>query len=201
MSRQQNRSFELGDYNDVASRIAEFRDKYPDGRLRPVNPEHPYRVETIGSETFIVYTAAAYRGSDDTLPGIGVAQEGFPGRTPYTRGSEVQNAETSAWGRAIVAALAADTRKGIASAEEVRNRQADQEAEWESARPATIQQVGTFDELAKSISDATSWDGVLLVGAAAAEARGSGAITPSQYRTLNQQATERRRDFPQDGAP
>jgi hypothetical protein len=35
----------------------------------------------------------------------------------------VQNAETAAWGRAIVAVLAADTRKGIASSEEVRNRQ------------------------------------------------------------------------------
>lgn len=34
------------------------------------------------------------------------------------------NAETSAWGRAIVAALAADTQK-VASAQEVRNRQAD----------------------------------------------------------------------------
>jgi hypothetical protein len=33
----------------------------------------------------------------------------------------VQNAETAAWGRAIVAALAADTKRGIASAEEVRN--------------------------------------------------------------------------------
>jgi hypothetical protein len=35
----------------------------------------------------------------------------------------LQNAETSAWGRAIVAALAADTRAGVASADEVHNRQ------------------------------------------------------------------------------
>ncbi|SDT83845.1 hypothetical protein [Gordonia westfalica] len=35
----------------------------------------------------------------------------------------MQNAETAAWGRAIVAALAADTKKGVASSEEVRNRQ------------------------------------------------------------------------------
>ena len=58
-----------------------------------------------------------------------MAFEPFPGRTPYTRGSELQNAETSAWGRAIVAALAADTnRAGVASADEVRNRRADEEA-------------------------------------------------------------------------
>jgi hypothetical protein len=37
------------------------------------------------------------------------------------------NAETSAWGRAIIAVGAADSRKGIASAEEVRNRAAERE--------------------------------------------------------------------------
>jgi len=38
------------------------------------------------------------------------------------RGSEVMLAETSAWGRALVA-IGADTKAGIASAEEIRNRQ------------------------------------------------------------------------------
>jgi len=46
-----------------------------------------------------------------------------PGLTPYTRNSEVMVAETSAWGRAIVAALAGDTKRGVASKEEVLNRQ------------------------------------------------------------------------------
>jgi hypothetical protein len=41
------------------------------------------------------------------------------------KNSELQNAETSAWGRAIVACLAADTQK-IATANDVRNRQAEQ---------------------------------------------------------------------------
>jgi hypothetical protein len=41
----------------------------------------------------------------------------------------MQNAETAAWGRAIVAALAADTKKGIASSEEIRNRQVDPPAD------------------------------------------------------------------------
>ena len=36
-------------------------------------------------------------------------------------------AETSAWGRAIVAALAADTKRGVASADEVRARRAEPE--------------------------------------------------------------------------
>jgi hypothetical protein len=133
-------SFELGDYNDVPSRIAEFRTKYPDGSLQPADPTQPYKVEKIAEKTFIVYTAAAYRTPDDHRPGIGMAWEQFPGRTPYTRDSELQNAETSAWGRAIVAALAADTRKGIASAEEVRNRRAEREHD-DAPTPASVRSV------------------------------------------------------------
>lgn len=114
-------------YVDVASRIAEFRTKHPEGSLQPADLATPYVVAQIGEQTFIVVVAAAYRTPDDGKPGIGMAYEQFPGRTPYTRGSELQNAETSAWGRAIVAALAADTRKGIASAEDVRNRHAEQD--------------------------------------------------------------------------
>jgi hypothetical protein len=113
----------LDDYVDVATRITEFRAKYPDGYLAPVNLREPYRIETIGDRTFIVVVAAAHRMPDDGAPGVGMAWEPFPGRTPYTRDSELMNAETSAWGRAIIALGAADSRKGIASREEVRNRQ------------------------------------------------------------------------------
>ena len=105
-------------------RIAEFRAKYPEGSLQPVSLEEPFKVLTIGDKSFITYVAAAYRTPDDKCPGVGVAWEPFPGRTPYTRDSELMNAETSAWGRAIVAALAADTTVGIATQDEIRNRQA-----------------------------------------------------------------------------
>src|SRR5215472_732695 len=37
----------LDDYVDVATRIAEFRDKHPGGYLAPLDSEHPYRVETV----------------------------------------------------------------------------------------------------------------------------------------------------------
>lgn len=117
----------LSDYIDVPARIAEFRTKHPEGSLQPADPSQPYRVQTIGDQAYIVVVAAAYRSPDDQRPGIGMAYEQWPGRTPYTKHSELQNAETSAWGRAIVAALAADTKKGVASAEEVRNRRAEQQ--------------------------------------------------------------------------
>ena len=123
---------DLGSYNTVADRMREFFERYPDGCLRP---NAPWRVEQIGERAFVVFEAAAYRTADDPNPGVGTAWEPFPGRTPYTRDSELMNAETSAWGRAILAVGAADTRKGIASAEEVRNRQADRD-ESHNQRPS-----------------------------------------------------------------
>lgn len=120
-------------YNDVAACIADLKALHPNARLRPVNELKPYTIETIGDKTFIVYTAACYRDADDELPGIGVAWEPFPGTTPYTKNSEVMNAETSAWGRAIIAALASES-KTITSAEEVRNRSAETKPEAPAPR-------------------------------------------------------------------
>ncbi len=107
------------DYVDVAARIAEFYTRYPDGSLQMDPPEW---VEIDGAK-FIMGRAYAYRTPDDGRPGIGTAWEPVPGRTPYTRGSEVQNLETSAWGRAI-AALGVATKAGIATAQEVEGAQA-----------------------------------------------------------------------------
>lgn len=125
-------SFQLDlDYIDVAERIVEFRTKHPNGSLQQVNLEF----KEVAGKSWVIYTAAAYRTPDDERPGIGTAWEPVPGKTNFTRDSELQNAETAAWGRAIVAALAADTKRGIASAQEVRNRRADQDAPQREAAP------------------------------------------------------------------
>ncbi|MCZ9634691.1 hypothetical protein [Rhodococcus sp. BH5] len=132
------------DYIEVPERIAEFRTKYPEGSLQPWNRDKPYDIVDIGGVPHIVVVAAAYRSADDPLPGVGMAQEVFPGKTPYTKGSELMNAETSAWGRAIVAALAADTKRGIASAEEVRNRQAERDV---PADPVAVKRAEVLEAL------------------------------------------------------
>lgn len=105
----------LADYVDVAERITAFRDKHPDGSLAAEIMRWPEK-----DFPFVVMRAKAYRSADDQRPGVGWAMERMPGSTPYTRDSEIMNAETSAWGRAIVAALAADTKRGIASRDEIR---------------------------------------------------------------------------------
>lgn len=109
--------FSLDDYVDVAQRIREFYERHPDGRLTTGTPP---RVVDVGGKPYVWYHARAYRTPDDPLPGDGWAAEPVPGPTPYTKDSELMNAETAAWGRAIVA-LGFATKK-IASAEEVRNR-------------------------------------------------------------------------------
>lgn len=118
-------AFDMSGYVDVAERIRQLREKHPEAVLRPWNPDKPFDIVTIGNREFIVYTAACYRTPDDPMPAVAVAAEPAVGKTTYTRDSELMNAETSAWGRAIVAALAADTQK-VASLNEVRNRQADE---------------------------------------------------------------------------
>lgn len=113
----------LEDYVPVNERIAAFIAKHPEGSLRPLWPDQPYRVLGEGDTKWLVYGAAAYRWPEDPAPGVGLAWEPVPGKTPYTRGSELMVAETSAWGRAIVATLAADSKK-VASLDEVRARRA-----------------------------------------------------------------------------
>jgi hypothetical protein len=111
---------DLSDYVDVATRIAEFRAKHPNGTL-----QGDYTMIQVGDQHLVAYRAAAYRNADDHAPGVGHAWELVPGRTPFTRGSELQNAETSAWGRAIIAVGAADAKKGVASRDEVAPRWAE----------------------------------------------------------------------------
>lgn len=115
-------SFDLSGYNTVPERILEFRAKYPEGTLQRVGPLEVFEID---GKTFIAYTAAAYRTPDDERPGIGTAWEPVPGLTQFTKNSELQNCETAAWGRAIIAVGAADAQKGIASREDVQNRQAE----------------------------------------------------------------------------
>src|SRR5665811_1941916 len=63
----------------------------------------------------------------DLRPGHGVEWEPFPGQTSFTKNSELMNAETAAWGRAILA-CGLPAKRGLASRQEVQNRVAEQEA-------------------------------------------------------------------------
>lgn len=101
------------DYIPVSERIEAFLAKYPEGSL-----QFSWEPKELFGTMMICGIAYAYRTPDDPRPGIGTAWELVPGRTNYTRGSELMNLETSCWGRALVA-LGIGAKRGIASREEV----------------------------------------------------------------------------------
>lgn len=124
--------FNAADYVDVAERIREFYEKYPGGRLTCGTAP---QVVSIDGKSYVWYHARAYRDADDAFPGDGWAAEPVPGPTQFTKDSELMNAETAAWGRAIVA-LGFSTKK-IASQQEVRARQPDQPTKKAAPKPVT----------------------------------------------------------------
>lgn len=108
----------LADYIEVKDRIAQFKERFPNGSLQTDPPD----IREVLGHTWIVIRAYAYRDPEDTRPGIGHAWEHVPGKTPYTMGSELMVCETSAWGRAL-AAIGIAVSKSIASRDEVQAAQ------------------------------------------------------------------------------
>jgi len=108
--------YNLDGYIDVPSRIKLFMSRHPEGSLQMDPPEFI----DIDGKKWVIGRAYAYRTPDDPRPGIGTAWEIVPGTTPFTRGSEIQNLETSAWGRAI-GALGIGIDASIATLDEIQH--------------------------------------------------------------------------------
>lgn len=101
------------DYVPVNERIEAFYSAHPEGSIQ-------CEIHTLTTE-LVVVQARAYRTADDVRPGIAHSMLTIPGKTNFTRGSEVENAETSAVGRAI-AMLGFEVKRGMSSRDEVRNK-------------------------------------------------------------------------------
>ena len=109
--------FDLSNYVEVADRLREWYEKYPTARIVTSVLEH--------TEKRVIVRAEVFRKAEETLPaGAGHSALAIPGTTPYTRGAELENAETSAIGRALVAAGLPS--KKVASADEVLSKRAAQ---------------------------------------------------------------------------
>jgi len=125
-------SFSMADYVDVKERISQFYAKYPEGSI-----QFEYKGTLESNPDMIWGIAYAYRSATDERPGVGTAAELAVGKTTFTRGSELMNLETSAWGRAI-GALGIGLGKSVATKQEVEAAQARQEPSddpWEERRP------------------------------------------------------------------
>jgi hypothetical protein len=107
--------FDLSNYVEVSDRLREWYEKYPTARIVTSVLEH--------TEKRVIVRAEVFRKAEETLPaGAGHSALAIPGTTPYTRGAELENAETSAIGRALVAAGLPS--KKVASADEVLSKRA-----------------------------------------------------------------------------
>jgi hypothetical protein len=114
----------LQDYVDVAERIGQLFAKYPDASIQT---SYEGMVETP-TGTYLIVKATVYRTPEDPRPGIDYAWELVPGRTPYTKGSELMVGSTSATGRAI-SMLGIATKRSIATKQEIqaaKSRQGDE---------------------------------------------------------------------------
>jgi hypothetical protein len=121
--------FDLDNYIDVAERIEQFYEKYPNGRLLTelLNVEG-----WNGKQTQFIVKSYAYDG--DILLATGLAEESF-GNSGPNQTSALENAETSSLGRAIANLGFQTTREGK------RQRPSRQEMEKVQRGPArTVQE-------------------------------------------------------------
>ena len=125
------KKFDLGDYVEVRDRVKLFYELYAQGRL--VTTEVRASTEPDGKPRIWVQ-AKAYRTIDDPLPGIGWSWMELPGASSYTLHSELENTETSAWGRAI-GSLGILIERSIASSNEIASKA--QPAPVAAPRPVT----------------------------------------------------------------
>lgn len=86
----------LRDYNEVADRVAAFNEDYPDGRI--ITEAIELTEDRVTVKASIYKSHISPEGPPDST---GHSWLNIPGTTNFTRGSELENAETSAVGRAL----------------------------------------------------------------------------------------------------
>lgn len=89
-------AYDLGDYEQVADRIERFHQLHPEGRIVVGRPE----LIQAGDQLRVLVCAMVYP-TPGSEPCVDWAAEQFPGTGPFTKGSEWENASTSAVGRAL----------------------------------------------------------------------------------------------------
>jgi len=112
------------DYIDVAERLRAWYEAYPNARIETSIVSHTDSRVTVRALAFRGDTAEEQDtkqrpyGFEERPAGVGHSSMAIPGSTPYTRGSELENCETSAVGRALV--MAGLPSKKVASSDEIR---------------------------------------------------------------------------------
>jgi hypothetical protein len=112
----------MDNYVDVATRLQMAFKRWPELRIQETGREV---IEMPDKSCFIRATVTIWRTPDDSIPVVASCCEPYPGRTPYTKLSENENAYTHCIGRAI-AYMGIGANKSLASRDEVETAQARQ---------------------------------------------------------------------------
>ena len=130
------------DYIEVKDRIIKFYIDHPDGRVQ---------TEVIElTDARVTVKAFVYQSPEDLRPTTGHSWLNIPGTTTFTKLSELENAETSAVGRAL-AMSGYEVKKSIASRDEVAMKQDDNPSPELTPTPAQPQ-VGARKASAKQLA-------------------------------------------------
>ena len=78
-------AFNIDNYVDVPTRLAEALKRYPDLRIQETAAEVVTMPDGL---TFYRCTITVWRDAADLIPSIATAAEPYPGKTPYTKNSE-----------------------------------------------------------------------------------------------------------------
>jgi len=115
----------MDNYVDVPTRLAQALKQFPDLRIQETKPI----IVTVDNQQYVEISCTVWRDLNDLLPTVAYCWEPIPGKSPFTKGSEMMNASTSCLGRAL-GFLGMGIGKSIASRNEVQARQ-----------PATVAEV------------------------------------------------------------
>ena len=133
-------AFNLGDYVDVPTRLAEALKRWPDLRIQETKPV----IVTVDNQQYVEISCTVWNDAADLLPTVAYCWEPIPGRNPYTKGSEMMNASTSCLGRAL-GMKGMGIGKSIASRNEVQARQ-----------PPTVAEVVPIRDFEQPFDDTTN---------------------------------------------
>jgi hypothetical protein len=122
--------FNLDDYVDVPTRLKELLAEHPQASVVADAP----KLITVNDSHFVEVTVTI---TDGDRMARASAWEPYPGKTPYTKDSEMMNAETSALGRCC-GLWGYGIKKSVASLDEVRARRAESVAKHPASQPKDV---------------------------------------------------------------
>lgn len=182
----------LDDYEPVADRLARFWKDHPDGRIHTV-------IERM-ADGVIIMRAEVYRDAGDPHP----AATGYAEETRTERGvnatSFVENAETSAVGRAL-ANLNYAPKAARPSREEMAKTQRAEQDGWDAVKPALPDQIAMFEAQLAEIKAAETPERLTVIATAVKGNVAAGRITKMQYDKLVRAGAHRRGELDKAATP